>query len=341
MALVAMVILGVLIWLLTSQSPFWESKATLYTYVSDAAGLATGAPVRLNGIPVGSVSSIELTNLPNPRMYVRIGMSVSTRYLKDIPIDSTAGIAAESVLGAKFINISRGRSPVTVKPGAVLPSEPSPEIEDLMRRGFTLLDSAQAVLTRLDKLAAQVEAGQGNIGKLLVDEELYKRLVATVTEFQKIATTLASGKGTLGHLLYDDALYNELHSAVQRLDSTIASVQAGEGTAGKLLRDPALYNDARASVNELRSLLEGIRAGRGTVGKLVTDDQLYRRISDVTNSLDRLLTGISKGQGTLGQLVVNRTLYDNMSAFTKELRALVRDIRANPKKFLRFKLSLF
>jgi len=341
MALAAMVILGALIWLLTSQTPFWEPKATLYTYVHDAGGLATGAPVRLNGIPVGSVSAIELTNLPNPRMFVRIAMDVRQKYLKDIPVDSVAGVAAESVLGAKFVNISRGTSPVHVQPGAVLPSEPSPELENLMRRGFNVLDSAQAILTRLDRIAAMIERGQGNVGKFLVDEELYRRLVATIGEYQKIAATITSGKGTIGRLLNDDALYNRAQSAVAGLDSVIAGLQKGEGTAGKFLKDPALYDEARASVAELRGILTDIRAGKGTAGKLITDEELYRRISNVTESMDKLFTGINKGEGTLGQLVVNRSLYENIDGMTREIRALLRDIRANPKKFLRFKISIF
>ncbi len=341
MAIAAMVILGVLIWLLTSQAPLWESRAALYTYVHDAGGLTTGAPVRLNGIPIGSVSTIELTNLDDPRRYVRIRLEVRTRYLRDIPIDSIAGVAAESVLGSKFISINRGQSPARVKPGAVLPSEPSAELEALMRRGFTLLDSAHAILARLDRIVAMIERGQGNVGKFIVDEELYSRLVSTIAEYQKIATAMTSGQGTIGRLLSDDALYNEARSAVAGVDALIAGLQKGEGTAGQLLKNPALYDEARASVAELRVILQDIRSGKGTAGKLVTDDQLYQRIASVTESLDKLLTAINQGEGTIGQLVVNRALYDNLTGTTDELRALLRDIRANPKKFLRFKVSLF
>lgn len=341
MAIAAMVILGVLIWLLTSQTALWESKSTLYTYVHDAGGLTTGAPVRLNGIPVGSVSGIQLTNLNDPRKYVRISMTVRTRYLSDIPVDSVAGIAAESVLGSKFISIDRGQSPVHVKPGAVLPSEPSAELEDLMRRGFTLFDSAQAILARLDRIAAMIERGEGNVGKFIVDEELYSRLVSTITEYQKIATAMTSGKGTIGRLLSDDALYSEARSAVAGVDALVAGLQKGEGTAGQLLKNPELYEEARASVADLRAILQDVRSGKGTAGKLITDDQLYQRISNVTESLDKLLTGINKGQGTLGQLVVNRSLYENLTGTTNELRSLLKDLRANPKKFLRFKVSLF
>jgi len=43
----------------------------------------------------------------------------------------------------------------------------------------------------------------------------------------------------------------------------------------------------------------------------------------------------------MGQLLANPQLYDSMHGLSTELEALVKDIRANPKKFLRVKFSIF
>ena len=53
LALAAMVILTVLIFLITGKVNFFESKVTLYTYLSDAAALTEAAPVNLDGIQIG------------------------------------------------------------------------------------------------------------------------------------------------------------------------------------------------------------------------------------------------------------------------------------------------
>ena len=60
-----------------------------------------------------------------------------------------------------------------------------------------------------------MEAGKGTIGKLMVDEQLYNNLNATVAETQKVAAAISSGQGTVGRLLYDDALYTEIRTTVQ------------------------------------------------------------------------------------------------------------------------------
>jgi phospholipid/cholesterol/gamma-HCH transport system substrate-binding protein len=336
-----MAILAVLIFLLTQERPFWEHYATVYTYMDDSAALARGAPVRLNGILIGSVTHIGLSGSKQPNRIVRVTMKVERSRLKDIPIDSLASISAENVLGTKYINIAMGQSRVTVEPGGEVKSESSPEIQDLVKKGFGLFDSAQAILARVDKIINMVESGQGSIGKFLVDEEFYDRLVKTVAELQKVAEAISSGKGTVGKLIYDDSLYTDARASVARLDKVIQDLQAGQGTAGQLLKNPALYDEAKASIAQVRKLLDDLNAGQGTAGKLLKDDTVYRRVDSVLGQVDTTLTNMNAGKGTLGQLVVNPQLYDSMNGLSSELHSLIKDIRANPKKFLRVKFSIF
>ena len=341
MAIVAMCILGVLIWLFTSQKPIWERYDRLYTYMRDSAALAKGAPVRLNGILIGSIVRVEFSGSRDPSRTVRVIMHVQSDMLPQIPVDSIASISAENVLGSKFINISKGSASRAVQANGEVASEPSAEIEDLVKKGFGLFDSAQAILTRLDKIVSLVESGQGSIGKFLTDEEFYNRLVATIADFQKVTAAISSGKGTVGKLLYDESLYNDARAALQRVDAVVQDLQRGQGTAGKLLKDPALYEETRASVAQFRQLLDDLNAGKGTAGKLLKDEAAYRQIQDILSKVDTTIDRVNSGQGTLGQLLINPQLYDSMNGLTRELNSLVADIHKNPKKFLRIKLGLF
>ncbi len=341
MAVAAMSVAAALVFLLTSQEPLWKSDEILYTYMQDSAALAKGSPVRLNGILVGRVDRVELSGSNDPARIVRAVMKVRREYLRSIPVDSVAGISAENVLGAKFINITKGRSAMAIQPNGEVKSEPSAEIEDLVRKGFGLFDAAQAILARIDHIVGLIESGQGSMGKFLVDDEFYNRLVKTIAEMQQVVEVVNTGRGTVGRLLYDDALYNEARSSIARLDQLIADLQAGQGTAGKLLKDPALYDEAKASIAQVRKLLDDINAGKGTAGKLLKDEAAYEQIRSVLGKVDTTLDRVNSGQGTLGQLLVNPQLYDSMRGLSSEMQSLVKDIRANPKKFLRVKLSIF
>jgi phospholipid/cholesterol/gamma-HCH transport system substrate-binding protein len=341
MAIASMVVLAVLISLLTANKKLFESKATIYTLMEDSAALGTGSPVRLNGILIGSVTNVGLSGESAPRRIVRITMRVGSGELGRIPIDSQAAISSENVLGTKFINIRRGKSSQTVKDQGEVPSLDVSGIEEFVQSGYDVTVAARALLTRIESLVGDVEAGKGTIGKLLLDEKLYNGLTDTVEEARKITSAVSSGQGTVGKLLYDPSLYTELQGTVRKLDDIVTGIQEGQGTAGKLIKDPGLYDDARKTVAELRRLTEDLNAGKGTAGKLLKDDDLHRQIQSTIAKLETTLDKINSGQGTIGQLMVNPSLYDSLNGSTQELQGLLKDFRANPKKFLRIKLGLF
>ena len=64
----------------------------------------------------------------------------------------------------------------------------------------------------MDNLLAGVEAGKGNLGKLLKDEELYNTINAITVEGKKLLTDIRTGNGTLSKLIYDDKLYQEVRA---------------------------------------------------------------------------------------------------------------------------------
>lgn len=341
MAIAAMVVLAVLIFLLTGTKKLFVRRATLYTFMDDSAALAVGAPVRLNGILIGDVAQVGLSGLKEPRRIVRVDMSVDASMLSQIPIDSEATISAENVLGTKFINIKRGLSETAIQDRGEVPSKDVSEFDEVVQSGYDVMVTARALLKRIDGVVSDVEGGKGTIGKLLVDEEFYNKLTGTVAETQKVAAAISSGQGTVGRLLYDEALYNDVRSSVNRFETILQNVQDGQGTAGKLIKDPALYDDARDTVAQLRRLVEELNAGKGTAGKLLKDEELHGQIRSTLAKLEDTLDKINTGQGTLGQLMVNPNLYESLTGASGELQGLLKDFRANPKKFLRIKLALF
>jgi phospholipid/cholesterol/gamma-HCH transport system substrate-binding protein len=340
-ALAALTILAVLIFLLTGSKGLFQQTAVLRTYMDDASGMTEGTPVRLNGILIGNLDIVRLTNSTDPRRTVEFTMSVKSKFLPQIPTDSVAGISAANLLGDKFINITKGTSKQAVKDGAELKSLDAQDIPELMAQSANLLQSFQVIVKRVDALLAGVEAGTGNIGKLIKDEELYNRLNGIAAEGQQLLTDVRTGKGTLSRMLYDDALYQDLRAPLKRIDGLLADLQSGQGTAGRLLKDPAVYDEARASLVELRKILDGINAGKGTAGKLLKDDRLYTQVSLLVSKFDSTVERINSGQGTVGQLMVNPQLYESLNGMTREFQSLAKDMRANPKKFLSIRLALF
>jgi phospholipid/cholesterol/gamma-HCH transport system substrate-binding protein len=348
MAIASLGLLGYLVFLLSGSQGFFRSKAEVYTYVGDSGDLADGAPVRLNGIDIGKVKDVRLSGSTDPRRVVKIVMEVYEDYFPSIPIDSGAKVATSNLLSPRYMAINKGTSKDTIKAGAELHSSSTAAMEDLFQQGDSTLSALEAVVKKIDKIADQVSSGQGTIGKFLVDPTLYDKAVALVAEAQRLVGVLNTDKGSLGAFINDRDLYDGLQGTVARINTLMDGLQQGQGTAGKFLKDPALYNDLQASIADLRKtvaqanqLIADLNAGKGTVGKLLKDDDLANQLHETFVRLDTTLDKVNSGQGTIGQLMNNPSLYESVDGTTRELHSLLKDFRANPKKFLTIKLVLF
>ena len=348
MAIVALALLAFLIFLMTGSRGLFKSRGEVYVYMDDSAAIAEGAPVRLNGINVGLVQRVGLSGENVPNRIVRLSLQIEKEFMPSIPVDSKANITSENLLGTKYINISKGRSGTAIMEGSEIKASDTREFADVVQQGYTALSSLDSILKKLDGVLDQVQVGKGTIGKLLVDETLYNKLVGITTDTNSVVKSLNSNEGTLGKLIHDDALYTETRDTLARLNAIADGLQKGEGTAGKLMKDPALYDETRAAVSDVRKtiaslnqLTDGLNKGEGTAGKLLKSDDLHNELKASLGKLDTLLDKINSGQGTMGQLVANPALYQSLDSTTREMNGLLKDFRANPKKFLRIKLALF
>jgi phospholipid/cholesterol/gamma-HCH transport system substrate-binding protein len=349
MAIFALLILTVLIFLMTGTNPLFRSYSEVFTYLDDSSAMAEGAtPVRLNGILIGKVKTIRLSNLPDPNKIIKITLSIDNDYMREVPVDSTVTLSQQNLLGTKFVNISKGRSPQTIQPGAELMSADTPEIQDLVKQGSSTMAGLEIIVKRMDGILGSIEAGNGTIGKLLVDETLYKRFLSIVDEVHKLTVALNSSDSSLGKLIHDDGLYTDLRGTVTRMNSLLDGIDRGEGTAGKLLKDPAAYDDLRAAIADVRKLLAGLNAGEGTAGKLLKSDALHDQVTSTLDQLkgtvekmNGLLDKINNGNGTISALLNDPALYQHLDATTQEIQGMMKDFRANPKKYLTIYLKLF
>lgn len=342
LALAALAFVILLVFLLTSNTKFFTKDIKLHTFVDDAASVQDGAAVRINGILAGKVKKVGLSGTNTPRRVIRIDFVVDEEMLKEIPDNSVLSISSDNLLGStKFINIKKGDHKTTVKEDAEIQSLDTRQFDEVVAQGYSVLGSLQGILQQVEGIVGQVEVGKGTIGKLLVDETLYDNLNGIVNQVQQLARSLNSKKGTIGKLVNDDQLYNDVRGSLDQVNTVVNGLQQGQGTAGKLLKDPALYDDLRKGINDVDRILADLNAGKGTAGQLLKDPKIAQQLSDALTRVNTTIDKINSGQGTIGQLIVNPQLYDAANGATRELHQLLKDFRANPKKFLRVKFSIF
>jgi phospholipid/cholesterol/gamma-HCH transport system substrate-binding protein len=150
-----------------------------------------------------------------------------------------------------------------------------------------------------------------------------------------------AGRGPLGLLLTDATLEHELAQLVASTARLARHLESGEGTLGALARDPSAYRSLQATLASLEQVSERLQAGEGALGRLLTDEQLYEQLAGLTTRVDRIVGELEAGQGTAGQLLSDPELYRNANLAVTELRDLIADIRADPRKYLSVRVSVF
>jgi len=341
-SILALAILLYFIILKTGTNPLFRKTSDIYIYLDDSFAMTAGAtPVRLNGILVGKVSKIDLTGDTRPNRAVRLTLALNQETMAQIPTDSTAGLAQQNLLGARYLNIKRGKIAQTVQPGAELSTADTVEIQDMLEQSQTTLAALQSILKRVEGLVIEIEDGKGTIGKFLRDETFYNNLVSTTEEMRKLVEAFNNPNSTLGRVINEDDLYADIRGTMAKVNALLDGLSAGDGTLGKLLKDQGLHDDLRDTIGDLRETLRLINQGDGTVSKLLNTDTLHRRLEETMTRLDNVLDKVNSGEGTLGQLLLNPSLYESLDGTAREVQSLMKDFRANPKKFLTIQLKLF
>lgn len=249
------VLLVVAIFSIGSKDSLFGSNISIKAYFDNVEGLRTGAAVRLNGLSVGSVSDVRLMEMNRYR--VEVTMRINKDIRQFIRLDSEAAIETEGIIGSKIVIITPGSKENTV-------------IED----GGVIMSQATVNMTQI----------------ITETQDMMSYMKDLTKEFSEILTTINAGEGTIGKLVYDDDLYNETVTIVQSADTSLkimvdrldnmSSFIIGLGTS---VEDIVTSVDSAAI--DLRNLIGRIEAGEGALGALIADESVYDSIKTIVSNL--------------------------------------------------------
>lgn len=339
--LVGLIIIAVAIFYVTGPSS-WGAKYTLKTYLPEVADLQKGAPVTLDGVPVGNVSDMKInSSTSNKQDSIEIEMSIGKEYQNLIRTSSNASLLTSGLLGNRYVTITRGYSGNVIPDGGIVPGIAGNDLTQMVANGVQLESKMDALMTQVNDVFGAIHSGKGTLGAFIYDRSLYNRFDSVAADAQSLVSNIKSGKGSVGKILTSDDLYNKFDASATHLESMTNAIQNQQGSLGKLVYDRAFYDKADQFLDNTNGLLAGIRNGKGTMGKFFTDDSLFTNLRDASANINHLTGKMNNGQGTFGKFFTDPQLYDNLTGLTGDTRLLIGDFRRNPKKFLQIHLNIF
>jgi phospholipid/cholesterol/gamma-HCH transport system substrate-binding protein len=184
---VTMAILIAGIFVIGSKQYLFSSTYQLKAQFDNVAGLAAGGDVQVGGVHSGTVLSIDLPHKPGDKVTVVMDLERSTHEI--VKQDSVASIETEGLLGNQYLAISFGSAgQPDVHNGDTIASLPPLEMSEMLKKASGILDSSQQAIknvteasVHLNSVTAKIDSGQGTVGALVNDKQLYTNLEQTTT----------------------------------------------------------------------------------------------------------------------------------------------------------------
>ena len=329
--ILAVAIASITIFMLTGARGFFWQRYHLKTRFDNVAGLKSGSPVRVAGVEVGTVTSVD--DFVGEQVDVALEVNKSMR--QRITSGSVASLGSVSLLGESAVDITPSTKGAPIPDWGYVPAGIAKgSIADVA-------EQAQQSVAEITKLVTDIRTGKGTVGKLMTDEQLYTDLHAFAASAGDLTRGIRNGRGTLGKLVNDPKSANALEASLTNVQRMTDQINAGQGSLGKLMKDDAFANSLNKATASLQEMTAKLNRGEGTAGKLLTDQALYNKLDAVTGRFDELLTKLNAGEGTAGQLLKDKQLYENMNGTVAELRNLLSAIEKDPKRYLNVRISIF
>jgi phospholipid/cholesterol/gamma-HCH transport system substrate-binding protein len=142
------------------------------------------------------------------------------------------------------------------------------------------------------------------------------------------------------HVMFDPATQNNLKSGIGHLNNSLASIDhMVSDDNGKL---QLMISNINSITGNLKSNQQQINNILNNISK-VSDSlaaanfaETIRKADEVLGQSQEMLTKINQGKGSLGKMVNDQQLYDNLTATSHDLDELMKDLKANPKRYVHF-----
>ena len=179
-----------------------------------ASGVQTGAPVRLAGVTVGEVRYVRLfRDEASQKMQAEVGIQLSREAV--IEEDAVAYVNTLGLIGEKYLEIIPGSSGARVlAAGEILPGKDSVPVEKFMEASFKAVQQIEETVASLNSIFNNEATKSAIKGTLTNSQEATAQMTMFLKQANEVMAKIREGEGTVGKLMTQDDLYQDLKAIV-------------------------------------------------------------------------------------------------------------------------------
>lgn len=238
---IGLVLLFIIVFLVGERQSMFSKTMRIKATFGNIEGLRIGAPVRLSGINVGSVTNIEMKSDTSGK--VDVEMKIESNVSRFLRANTKATIQTEGLVGNQFITLVISQSPAPqVKNGDYIEGIDPLGFSAVLQETQSTLENTREMTQYLAEIVAKVNEGEGSIGKLINDESLYNSANNLVLTADRSLTTLTTNLDTLIFVVNSigsevETFLNDIDKAVVEINSIVTSAKSGKGVLGNLIME--------------------------------------------------------------------------------------------------------
>jgi phospholipid/cholesterol/gamma-HCH transport system substrate-binding protein len=254
------------------------SKFNIYCVFDQVGGLQKGNNIWLSGVKIGTIGSVRFTG----KSQVEVTMKIENEARPYVRKDARAKISTDGLIGNKIVVISVGSDDAPcVTEGDTIAYEKALSTDDMMITLQENNNNLVSITADFKEISRKISAGEGTIGKLLIDDSLYTSVGMTVAELKKAAVNTErltaslseygnkiNREGSLTNdIATDTVVFESLRRAITELQQIAVTASAittdlkkttgklgtSSSPAGVLLSDEAAAANLRETLKYLES----------------------------------------------------------------------------------------
>ncbi len=261
-------------------SDFFSSTNTYKAIYDNVDGLTPSNPIRINGLSVGQVRSVEILQDQGNKLLVTLELNKEIRVTQG----SRAVLADDGLLGGKLIRLVINPGRPELERGGTLVAARESGLSALIReRTLPVLNNVDSLTYQLNKIVGQFDQTGVILNKTLASANgAVGTLGLTIAENRAGLRTALANVNQLARSF--DETEKKLNPILDKADSFADSLQKLE------LRQT--LNTVNKTIDNMQKLLGSIEQGRGSLGKLTTDEALYKNVNATTANMALLLADL-------------------------------------------------